>query len=869
MPHQTHPYNQSFFSAMTQHAQHTPMMRQYLGIKAQHPDILLFYRMGDFYELFYEDAKKASKLIDITLTARGKSGGEPIPMAGVPVHSVDNYLARLVRLGESIAVCEQVGDPATSKGPVDRQVTRIVTPGTVTEDALLEAGRDNLLLAVAEGSANTYGLAWLDVSAGRFTLCDVDGDDALAAELERLQAAEMLVQDDSTLPDTLKGRFTHRPVWHFDADTASTLLNEQFGTRDLSGFGVAALSPAVGAAGALLQYVRDTQKTALPHVQSLSVERRDDALHLDAATRRNLELSVNLKGGTEFTLASVLDLTGSAMGTRLLRRWINRPIRSHSELTARYDAVDTLHASALTDDLSALMRTVCDIERILARIALRSARPRDLSQLRDTLGQLPALQSLLADAQAERIVDLRKRCGVHANLHELLVRAIIDEPPMLIRDGGVIAPGYDAELDELRALAANADDFLTQLEVRERERTGVATLKVGYNRVHGYYIEMGRVHADKAPIDYQRRQTLKAAERYITPELKEYEDKVLSAKERMLATEKTLYEALLNRLADSLDPLQTTALALAQLDVLACFAARAADANYCRPALTDKPALDITAARHPVVETTDIDFVPNDLNLHDARRMLIVTGPNMGGKSTYMRQTALIVLMAHIGAFVPAAAATIGPIDRIFTRIGASDDLASGRSTFMVEMTETALILNSATPQSLVLMDEIGRGTSTFDGLSLAWACAHDMAERVGAFTLFATHYFELTQLADQIHAVANVHLDATQHGKRLVFMHSVKPGPANQSYGLQVARLAGVPAITITRARRYLSALEKQAHADPLSPQGQLDFATPDAPAAEPSALEQAIDALEPDELSPKAALEALYALKTQRDAE
>ena len=854
---------------MTQDAvQHTPMMRQYLGIKAQHPDILLFYRMGDFYELFYDDAKKVSRLIDITLTSRGKSGGQPIPMAGVPVHSIDTYLAKLVRLGESIAVCEQVGDPATSKGPVDRQVARIVTPGTVTEEALLEAGRENLLLAVSEqGDSDRFGLAWLDVSAGRFTLCDIEGADTLAAELERLQAAEILVHDESSLPDSVKGRFTFRPIWHFDADTATTLLNKQFGTRDLSGFGIARLTPALGAAGALMQYVRDTQKSALPHVQSLNVERRDDALHLDAATRRNLELSVNLHGGSEYTLASVIDCTGSAMGTRLIRRWINRPLRNHDELNGRYEAVAELVNAPYRDTLADSLRHVSDVERILARIALRSARPRDLSQLRDTLGLLPGLLQTTQNALAARLAELRKQCGPHTDIFTLLTEAIIEEPPLLIRDGGAIAPGYSKELDELRALAANADDFLTRLEIRERERTGVSTLKVGYNRVHGYYIEMSRLHADKAPVDYQRRQTLKAAERYITPELKEYEDKVLSAKERALATEKQLYEELLSLLGESLSRLQTTGQALATLDVLTSFASHAHSADYCRPELVSAPCIEIEQGRHPVVESSlDTDFVPNDVSFNAQRRMLIVTGPNMGGKSTYMRQTALIVLMAHIGSFVPARSVKLGLVDRIFTRIGASDDLASGRSTFMVEMTETALILNTATEHSLVLMDEIGRGTSTFDGLSLAWACAHDMAERVRAFTLFATHYFELTQLADQLHTVANVHLDATEHGNKLVFMHSVKSGPANQSYGLQVARLAGVPGSTISRARKYLSALEKQAHADPTSPQGQLDFTHDEVTVDEdclPSELELALHDLNPDELTPKAALDAVYRLK------
>jgi len=847
--------------------QHTPMMQQYLGIKAQHPDILVFYRMGDFYELFYDDAIRAARLLDITLTKRGQSAGEPIPMAGVPVHAVESYLGRLIRLGESVAICEQIGDPATSKGPVERKVVRIVTPGTVTEEALLEERRENLLVAVC-GRENRFGIAALDVSTGRFRVLEVEGVEALAGELERLNPAELLLPEGQPLPGTKRPGTRQRAVWHFEAEAARTLLTRHFGTRDLAGFGCEGLALATGAAGALLQYVQDTQMSALPHINGLGVERREDGIILDAATRRNLELTQNLAGGREHTLAAVLDETATAMGSRLLSRWIHQPLRHRQDLEARLGAVAELLEGRGHRALHERLRRIGDLERILSRVALGSARPRDLVTLRDSLAVLPEIRGLLAGTGAPRLEQLAGSAGEHPAVVDLLTRAVIEQPPVLIRDGGVIAPGYDPELDELRALSGNADQFLVDLEARERERTGIHTLKVAYNRVHGYYIEISRAQADKAPDDYTRRQTLKGAERFITPELKAFEDKVLSARERALAREKALYEALLEALLEPLPALQRSAEALAELDVLACFAERAETLGYSRPELTDTPGMLIEDGRHPVVEQVlDEPFVANGVQLADARRMLVITGPNMGGKSTYMRQTALIVLMAHLGSFVPARRTVLGPVDRIFTRIGASDDLASGRSTFMVEMTEAANILNNATEHSLVLMDEIGRGTSTFDGLSLAWACAEHLARHNRAFTLFATHYFELTALAEQHEAIANVHIDAVEHGNRIVFLHAVKEGPANQSYGLHVAALAGVPAAVIKKARQRLAELERQnlagGAADPQL--GLFAPPPPPSPAPDPSleALREAVEDLDPDSLSPREALEVVYRLR------
>ena len=836
------------------------MMQQYLRIKAEHPNMLLFYRMGDFYELFHDDARRAAELLDITLTARGASAGEPIPMAGVPYHAVEGYLARLIRLGESVAICEQIGDPATSKGPVERKVVRIVTPGTVTDEALLEERRDNLISAITRRGSH-YGMATLDITSGRFSVQELSGEEALHSELERLRPAELLIDDELGLPlqhNSLK----RLPPWHFEHDSAKRLLCAQFGTRDLAGFGCESMELGTGAAGALLQYVQDTQRTALPHLRALVPEQRDHAVQLDAASRRNLELEINLGGDNRRTLAGVMDRTATPMGSRLLRRWINRPLRDHAQLRGRQQAIATLLEEALFDPLREQLRGIGDIERILTRIALKSARPRDLTQLRRALGRLPSLHEQLTVLDSPLLSRLLGRIATYPELHALLERAIIEEPPVLIRDGGVIAAGYDKELDELRAIRENAGQFLIDLEARERERCGIATLKVSYNKVHGYYIEVSRAHSDKVPVDYIRRQTLKGAERYITPELKGFEDKALSAAERALSREKALYDALLDTLGEYLVPLQETASSLAELDALNNLAERADALNLSQPQLTEEPGLDIRGGRHIVVEQVmNAPFVPNDIQLDDNRRMLIITGPNMGGKSTYMRQTALIVLLAHIGSFVPADSAQIGQVDRIFTRIGASDDLATGRSTFMVEMTETANILNNATNQSLVLMDEIGRGTSTFDGMSLAWSCARHLATTLRAFTLFATHYFELTTLPETLPNVANVHLDAVEHGEEIVFMHSVKEGPANQSYGLQVAQLAGVPREVVLRAREKLRELESSsaARADNDSPSHQIGLF--EAPPPHP--LLEALAAIDPDRLSPREALQHLYRLR------
>jgi DNA mismatch repair protein MutS len=859
---------------------HTPVMQQYLRIKGRHPDVLLFYRMGDFYELFYDDARRAAALLDITLTQRGQSAGQPIPMAGVPFHSVESYLARLVRKGESVAICEQMGDPAKSKGPLERDVVRIITPGTVTDDALLDERRETLVAAAAR-DGERFGLAWLDLAAGRFTVLESSGRSALAAELERLKPAELLIPE-STPQEDLKRNGTalrSRPPWNFELASASRLLTDQLGTLDLKGFGADELPLAICAAGALLQYVRDTQKAAVPHIRGLHVEERTDALIIDAATRRNLELDASLTGREDATLLSVLDQCVTAMGSRQLRRWLNRPLTGHEALRARYQAIGALIDARRFEELREQLRAIGDVERILARVALRSARPRDLTQLRSSLAAVPPLRRSARQIDSPLIAGLTGRIGEHAEAVELLGKAIADEPATFVRDGDVIAPGYDGELDELRKIATHTDEFLLELEQRERERSGIAGLKLGYNRVQGFFIELSRKDAERAPKDYIRRQTVKSAERFITAELKSFEDRVLGARERALAREKELYEQILTRLTDDLAPLQATAAALAELDALASLAERACALQWTAPRLVAEPLLQIEGGRHPVVERfAPTPFVPNDLKLDSTRRMLIITGPNMGGKSTYMRQSALIAILAHIGSFVPADRAVIGSIDRIFTRIGAADDLAGGRSTFMVEMTEAANILHNATARSLILMDEIGRGTSTFDGLSLAWAMAHHIATRIKAFTLFATHYFELTGLAREVEGCVNVHLDATEHGDGIVFLHAVKEGPASRSYGLQVAQLAGVPRDIIGQARRYLEALESQrdrlegADGDQYNgkkAQKELPLFTTAAapPEAPPDPVREALAALDPDELTPKAALEAIYRLRRLLD--
>jgi DNA mismatch repair protein MutS len=856
------------------------MMQQYLKIKGQHPNELVFYRMGDFYELFYEDAKKAAELMDITLTARGQSGGNPIPMAGIPFHSSEGYIARLVRAGQSIAICEQIGDPATSKGPVERQVVRIVTPGTLSDDAYLEDRRDNLLVAIYS-HREQFGFASLDISSGRFAVSELENLEALQGELQRLRPAEILISEDFPYEDVLEGLtgIRRQGPWLFESDTAHRVITHQLQVRDLTGFGCEDLTLAICAAGCLLQYARETQRTALPHIRKLTRERRDEAVILDAASRRNLEIDTNLMGGHLHTLAWVMDKTATAMGGRELRRWLNRPLRDVDVVSQRQQAVSALLDGFHYEPVHDLLKTVGDIERVLARVALRSARPRDLARLRDAFQALPDLQKTLTPVNSHHIVKLATTIGEYPELSDLLERALIDNPPVVIRDGGVIREGFDEELDELRNISENAGQYLLDVETREKERTGISTLKVGYNRVHGYYIEISRAQSDQAPADYIRRQTLKNAERFITPELKEFEDKALSAKSRALAREKALYDQVLETVAEQLAPLQDAAQALAELDVLSNFAERATTLRFCPPEFSDTPGFDIEEGRHPVVEQLlDEPFVPNDLLMDTQRRMLVITGPNMGGKSTYMRQAALIALLAYTGSFVPANRAVLGPVDRIFTRMGSSDDIAGGRSTFMVEMTETANILHNATEYSLVLMDEVGRGTSTFDGLSLAWATAEHLAKNIRCYTLFATHYFELTQLADDLQHAVNVHLTATEHDDSIVFLHNVHDGPASQSYGLQVAKLAGVPQDVIRNAKGQLAHLEGTA--TPVSPVSQSAAApapeTSRPPATqdpvmqgdmfaslEPSAVEEALKVLELDDLTPREAMNRLYELK------
>ena len=845
---------------------HTPMMQQYLGIKAQHPDMLLFYRMGDFYELFFDDAEKAARLLNITLTTRGASAGAPIKMAGVPYHSAEQYLARLLKLGESVVIAEQVGDPAASKGPVERQVSRIVTPGTLTDSGLLDETRDTLILALAPGGkldAATLGVAWLNLAAGRFQVSETSPA-ALPALLARVRPAEILAPDDFMLEGSPCAVRRLAP-WQFDAAAAETRLAQQFGSRDLAGFGVADLPLAIAAAGALLDYIQTTQRTALPHIQAIRAERDSDYVQLDAATRRNLELTETLRGEAAPTLLSVLDTTATGMGTRLLRHWLHHPLRDREILMRRRDAIGVLAAlPEAAVSLNRLLKGCADVERISGRIALKNARPRDLSGLRDTLALLPELAAALPGDQA-RLSALQAALAARPDLHVLLARAVQPEPASVLREGGVIADGYDAELDELRALTRDAGAFLLELEKRERERSGIGTLKVEYNKVHGFYIEVSRAQSENVPDDYRRRQTLKNAERYITPELKAFEDKALSAQDRALAREKALFDALLESLTPHVPDLLAIAAALAEVDVLASQAERAGSLRLCAPEYTGEPGIVIRGGRHPVVEAQVDHFIPNDAALNRSRQMLLITGPNMGGKSTYMRQVALVTLLACCGLWVPASSAKIGDIDQIFTRIGASDDLAGGRSTFMVEMTETAHILHNASANSLVLLDEIGRGTSTFDGLALAWAVARHLVAATRAFTLFATHYFELTQLAQEFRQLANVHLDAKEHGASLVFLHAVEEGPASQSYGIQVARLAGVPSPVIHAARRHLRELE-DAQLQP-GPQGDLFAAhlPNDAPPPHP-ALDQ-LRELDPDTLTPKAALDMLYALKALTD--
>ncbi len=859
---------------MKKETHHTPMMQQYLRIKAQHSDMLLFYRMGDFYELFYEDAEKAAHLLDITLTRRGVSAGEPIKMAGVPHHAAEQYLAKLVKLGESIAICEQVGDPSTSKGPVAREVTRIVTPGTLTDAALMEDKRDCLLLALFIHDS-TLGLAWLNLAAGQLRVMETSSNH-LASELERLKPAEILVPDSYQSIHSLAEHWVikHLPPWQFDRDKAVHSLTGHFNTRDLSGFGCDDLPTALCAANALLEYTRLTQGPATIHVTSLLSERDNVYVRIDAATRRNLEISETIRGERSPTLLSLLDTCSTSMGSRLMQFWLHHPLRHLSAIQQRLDSVANLITRNIYITVHEFLKHIVDIERITARIALKSARPRDLSGLRDSLKQLPDVIKTLSGCTAPRIADLMHALQPDPELIDLLERAIQPEPCAVLREGNVIADGYDAELDEFRTLQNNCGEFLLQLEAQEKARTGIPNLKVEYNRVHGFYIEVTHAHSDKIPENYRRRQTLKSAERYITPELKVFEDKALAAQDRALAREKYLYDDLLDKLSESVQRLQKIAAGVAEIDVLSAFAERAQSLDYTAPILSHENIIDIEEGRHPVVERQVEHYIPNDVQLgqhhhYNKCQMLMITGPNMGGKSTYMRQIALIALLAHCGSFVPSAKAHIGILDQIFTRIGASDDLAGGRSTFMVEMTEAANILHNATEQSLVLMDEIGRGTSTFDGLALAFAIARYLLTRNQSCALFATHYFELTALAREFKQIRNVHLDAVEHKNHIVFLHKVSAGPASRSYGLQVAALAGVPGAAIRIAKKHLAELEK----DSSDKQPQLDlFFENDSNASEHHVSNEGfienpaitlLKTISPDELTPKQALEQLYRLK------
>lgn len=845
--------------AKTSTATHTPMMQQYLKIKGDFPDMLVFYRMGDFYELFMQDAIDAAQLLDITLTYRGKTNGEPIPMCGVPYHSVDPYLAKLVKMGRSIAICEQVGDPKTSKGPVERKVMRIITPGTVTEEALMDARNESLLLTVFS-QKNGYGIATCELSSGRIVVIEVNDTETLLAQIERLHPSEILLQEGSALNADLEAYpVTERPSWDFDKDTALITLTKHYKTQDLKGFGIEGSSLTINALGCLFNYIQHTQKALMQHIQPIQTELLDEFVHLDASTRKNLEIEVNNHGGFEHTLCELMDHSTTAMGSRQLRRWIKQPLQNRQKLDARLNAIDCLIETGLIYDLQDILKGIGDIERITTRISMLSARPRDLVTLAQSLKQVLSLKESLNNIDCVEIKALNQHLGKHNNVINLIESAIKENPPMIIRDGGVMADGYDEELDELRRISTDASQYMLDFEQQEKDTSGISALKVGYNRVHGYYIEISKLHSDKAPEHYIRRQTLKAVERYTTPELKTFEDKVLSSKERSLACEKALYQELLESFGKEITSLQQTASSVAQLDALNTLAERAMTLNFNRPQLCDDNCIEIKAGRHPVVEQIqNTPFEPNDMSLNKSTQMLIITGPNMGGKSTYMRQNALIVLLASIGSYVPAKSAKIGQIDRIFTRIGAGDDLTKGRSTFMVEMTETANILHNATENSLVLMDEIGRGTSTYDGLSLAQACALHLAQVNKSFTLFATHYFEITAFDKEIDNIENVHLDAVEHDDTIVFLHSVKQGAASRSYGLQVAALAGIPSKVLQNAKKTLALLEAGKTPEAAPMQMSLFETMP-----EESALEKEMKQINPDELTPKQALDLLYHLK------
>ena len=792
---------------------HTPMMRQYLNIKAQYPDFILLYRMGDFYELFFDDAIKVSKLLDITLTTRGKFDNKPIPMAGVPYHAIENYLKKLVNAGETIAICEQIGDPATSKGPVERKVVRIITPGTITEELFLEAQKDNILLSIAEDK-NKFALSGLDLASGRFFIQELDNATLLYAELVRIAPSEILISETQTNLSNLKhyiiAAVKKLPAWEYEYASNYQLLLRHFKVTNLSGFGCETAKLGISAAGSLLNYAKKMLHSELPHINKLRFDRHNEYISIDPQTRKNLELTENIHGNKQHTLINIIAKTATNMGARQLNRWLHRPLRSQKIADQRSTAIAEIIKTQDYVNLAKILNKVGDLERILARVATNSARPRDLVKLCQALATIPEIKDYLHNYASELLIFINNNIQNFNGLVQILTIAIIDPPPMLLRDGGVIKPGYNQDLDDLRAVKDNLDDFLLNLEAQEKQRTGLTTLKVGFNQVHGFYIELSKLQGEKAPDNYIRRQTLKNVERYITPELKTFEDKILSAKEKSLHLEKKIYEDLLLFIQKDLSELQNTVAAISTLDVLQNLAERAVSLDWCRAEFTTEHIIDIQSGRHPVIESVlQEPFTSNNLQMDNEHKLHIITGPNMGGKSTFMRQNSLIIILAYIGSFVPARSAKLGLIDKIFTRIGAADDLASGRSTFMVEMCETANILHNATENSFVLMDEVGRGTGTFDGLSLAWASAKFLIEKINSYTLFATHYFELCKLADSIAQVTNLHLDAIEDGEKLVFLHKVKPGSATKSYGLQVAKLAGIPLEVLTLAKAKLTSLE------------------------------------------------------------
>ena len=843
-------------------------MQQYLDIKSQYPNLLLLYQMGDFYELFYDDAKKAARLLDITLTARNRSNKESIPMAGVPVHSVESYIAKLVQRGESVVLCNQIGDPKASKGLVERQVVRIITPGTLTEENLLQERKENLLVSIHQDKGN-YGIAIVELSTGNFRLCECEDIKSLNAEIKRLQPSEILLAEDQNLELAVLAQQTNRPLWHYAYDYCHRVLCEQMNTQDLRGFGCEQMHSAICAAGALLHYLKETQKTVLPHLSKFTVEHLQDYIAIDAESRVCLEIDSTISGRDEHSLVAIYDKTGSAMGSRCLRRWFGQPLKDHDRINNRLDAVEWLLQHGNTEAIAQQLKKISDLERIISRLALLTARPRDLLGMRDTLEMLPDIKALLCDADVQLLQKINTMLNVKEAILETLKKAVKDQPPATIRDGGVIKAGFDAKLDELRTLSSHGDDYLLKLEKDEQQRSGLSHLRVGYNKIHGYYIEVTKAQTQHVPADYQCVQTLKNASRFTIPALHQFQGRILAAQEQALAYEKKLYLELLQSFLPELGILKECAQGLATLDVFNSLACCAQQYRYCRPEFTKQVGIKIIAGRHPVAERTmKNEFIPNDLYMDEQRRILIITGPNMGGKSTYMRQTALIVLLAHIGAYIPADKATIGPVDRIFTRIGASDDISSGRSTFMVEMTETANILNNATAHSLILMDEIGRGTSTFDGMSLAWACVAYLAEKNRALTLFASHYFELTSLDQHYETVHNVHIEAVEHKEKIIFLYKVKAGPASKSYGLQVARLAGVPEEVAQVAEQKLHQLETQQKQANKDPQMTIELPQNTEPTNESDKkLSDILSELDLDALSPREAHAKLYEIKSEAE--